>query len=517
MTGPPPFIRRDAMAQDRQPAWKPLLPVILVVATGLGLRLWFLGLPGFENDLQWQLGWGRRVCEKGFWDLYAGDFARRTDRPYREVVDYPPLVPLVAAGVYAASGHLHFGAEAGKRAKVEWRMKAMKGFATGMELIFLTMAGLWLLRGPDPWRWPAFAFLFLNPALAFASAGWGQSDSLGILLVFAAFLAESRNRHAWSCFFILLAVLAKLQTVVGLLVYFAVLLAKRKYRLFWIHGICGFVVLAAFIVLFKVFGHSNFTDIYLGAVGAFPAVSWTAWNPWWLAFGAASPTTTDTTLWGPLSLRAWSLLAWLAASAWGGWRFFRSPRQDLSETLLFLGWVFVCFALLPTQGHERYLSYAIAFLCLSAARSPLLLGAVTAFTVTAYLNAAHVLRHYVPELHQDSFASGTMAAALVGERSTATQQGLAALATVAMLVTAVEVWLRTRRRTGEPPHPVPGRVPQSPQVSSGPSLQAVDPIGHPAETRARTLQITDQSFQTGEGGRAGAAANVAREMEQRVG
>ena len=425
-----------------------LLACLLVLAAGVGMRAWFLSMPGFEDDLQWQLGWGRRICEKGFWDLYTGDFASRKDRPHREVVDYPPVVPLVAAAVYASSGHLKFPVEDGKRAKVEWRMRTMKGFAVAMEAVFLGLAVAWLLRSREPWRGWAAACLVLNPALAFASAGWGQSDSLGILLVFAAFLAESKNRHAWSCLLILLAVLAKLQTVVGLIAYFWVLLAKRKYCVFWIQGAVGFIVLLSFVLLFRICGHSNFTDIYLGAVGAFPSVSWTAWNPWWLAYGPEAARTPDTMMVGPLSLRAWSLLAWLGASAWGGWRFFRSPVKDLPAALLFLGWVLVRFALLPTLGHERYMCFGLIFLCLPAARSPVVLGSVAVMTVVAYLNTTHIFRQYLTEGYAGAFPEGSLAAAAVAMRPPGFQQGLAVLAVAAGLGVACALWRETRRDSG---------------------------------------------------------------------
>jgi len=52
--------------------------------------------------------------------------------------------------------------------------------------------------------------------------------------------------------------------------------------------------------------------------------------------------------------------------------------------MLFTGWVFLAFFLLPTQIHGRFLYYGVVLLALPATRKKLLLGAYLALSVILY-------------------------------------------------------------------------------------------------------------------------------------
>jgi hypothetical protein len=64
--------------------------------------------------------------------------------------------------------------------------------------------------------------------------------------------------------------------------------------------------------------------------------------------------------------------------------------------MLFCGWLFLAFFLLPTQMHERYLYYGVVLLALPAMKSRLLLAAYLVLNVVLYLNVGYCLDGFLP-------------------------------------------------------------------------------------------------------------------------
>jgi len=58
-----------------------------------------------------------------------------------------------------------------------------------------------------------------------------------------------------------------------------------------------------------------------------------------------------------------------------GIAFLFKSKPSLENTMLFCGWLFLAFFLLPTQMHERYLYYGVVLLALPAMKNRLLLPA----------------------------------------------------------------------------------------------------------------------------------------------
>jgi len=81
----------------RRALWSVLGICVLLSA---GLHVYFLAMPGFEDDLRWQIHWGKRVDKEGLWKLYEGDYSARHGKfNHHDIVDYPPVVPLIAGGL----------------------------------------------------------------------------------------------------------------------------------------------------------------------------------------------------------------------------------------------------------------------------------------------------------------------------------------------------------------------------------------------------------------------------------
>jgi hypothetical protein len=81
-----------------------------------------------------------------------------------------------------------------------------------------------------------------------------------------------------------------------------------------------------------------------------------------------------------VSYHAIGLALFLVATFCAVLSFWKSP-QTLENLMLFTGWVFLAFFILPTQIHGRFLYDGVVLLALPATRKKLLLGAYLALSV----------------------------------------------------------------------------------------------------------------------------------------
>ena len=192
-----------------------------------------------------------------------------------------------------------------------------------------------------------------------------------------------------------MAVLTKPQGILALGCYFLMLLWRRKYKAFWIQGACGFVLLLSLIVAFRVFSHSGFLAIYLGAVGAFPMTSWTAFNLWELIFGDESMHVPGSATVAGFSYHTLGLALFLFTALCAILSFWRS-RQTFENVMLFTGWIYLAFFLFPTEIHGRFLYYGVVLLALPALRNKMLLGAYVTLSVILYFNVKYSMERFAP-------------------------------------------------------------------------------------------------------------------------
>jgi Gpi18-like mannosyltransferase len=375
-----------------QPA-RIVLAICILLSTSL--HLWFLALPGFEDDLRWQIHWGRRVAKEGLWKLYDGDYSNRNGRfNHHDIVDYPPVVPLIMGGLVASAKALH---------QREHLYGIVKFTVTVFEVALITLLFCLVMnqsRAPEWRRLLVGGLILLNPGLALSTTGWGQIDSLLCLSIVLAFYFGWRDRFWLSTPLIFAAVLTKPQGVIALGCYFVMLLSRRKYKAFWVQGACGLALLLSLTVAFRFFSHSNFLDMYFGAVGAFPATSWTAFNFWELIFGDESLHVRDTARLLGVSYHAIGLALFFAA-LFLAVRWFWKCAQTFEDFLLFGGLVFLGFFLFPTEMHGRFLYYPVVLLALPAARSNLLLGAYLSLSTILYFNVKFSMERFAPGMYAE--------------------------------------------------------------------------------------------------------------------
>ncbi len=256
----------------------------------------------------------------------------------------------------------------------------------------LLAAGLWLL----------------NPAVIYVSSIWGQFDAIHTLWMTAALLAAVNKRWGWSGILLGLALLTKAQalTVIPLL---ALMAWWSGWRALARGAIASGATLAAGLLPLWIGGAGqSLVQIYIRAVGYYPAMSMNAYNPWFIAHIRTREVLgywveDSTALLGPITIRHVGM-ALVAAYAlllfWALLRRWRAPSHDATpqaDAVQQIGAFFTAglltfgFFMLATEMHERYILPALAPLALAAALLRPALAPYLLLTFTAFLNLIHVL------------------------------------------------------------------------------------------------------------------------------
>ncbi len=238
------------------------------------------------------------------------------------------------------------------------------------------------------------ALYTLAPPVWMVVAWWGQVDAIQLLplLLMVVLLDRAGGRWSWLCW--AAALLIKTQAIV-----FAPLLFVATLRRYGCRGLARGGALAAALLAvgcapLALAGQGpGMVQAYVGAVGRFPQVTNRAYNLWYLAPLGAGGSDQARALGlvsyravGMLLLGAVALLICLALL-----RRYDGPARAEGAGLLALA-----FFLLPTQIHERYLFFALAFLVLRAASDLRIVAAYLALVATATLNILGALRGFWP-------------------------------------------------------------------------------------------------------------------------
>lgn len=389
---------------SKQPA---RLALLVILSGGLALRLLlaYVLLPnsGHVNDLSLYADWALTVARVGPNDFY--DAVRFSD--------YPP-------------GYLY----------VLWLMGAASeaiAAATGMDVQLLTRAlmkipailfdvcaGFLLYRIARDWSADATggertaliaaALYLFNPATWYDSAIWGQTDALGACLMLAGMLALMKGPAELAALIAVVAALVKPQfgVILGPLVGTVLL---RRY-LFARDSAAstsgplrllstGLVGVVAFYVLVTPFNLDlqSFLSRMSATARAYPFLSVNAYNPWALIGSGNTPpliigatdawSRDDIPLLGPITgvtigstLLGLGFLIGIARLLW---------RADCRSIALVGAFLCLCFFVLPTRVHERYLIPVFAFACLLAPFDRKWLWATLALSLGSLMNLHGVL------------------------------------------------------------------------------------------------------------------------------
>lgn len=395
------------------------LGIIALLACGLLLRLliayWVLPDTYVSADVQGYTRWGLTVADAGFGEFYA-----------RADADYPPAFIYVMWLVSELGGFVAATADTGNVAAVT--MSLMKAST----MLFDICAGLLLYlialnwAGSDPKArriaLTAAAIYLFNPVMYYDSAIWGQTDAVGACLMLLAVIALTRWPSEIAAAIGVLAALVKPQFGVVLIPLIGVVLLRRhlvsgraftteasREREYWTRRdgpvrllSCALVVIAVFYVVITPFNLDarSFLKLMTATAGGYQYLTVNAFNPWALVGSGSTPpivaataetfgekpswSRDDISLVGPLSgveigtvLLILGFLLGVARLLW------RADRWSIVLVGFYLG---MCFFMLPTRVHERYLVPAFAFASLLAAFDPKWLWATIALAAAALIN-----------------------------------------------------------------------------------------------------------------------------------
>lgn len=232
------------------------------------------------------------------------------------------------------------------------------------------------------------------PPVWMVVAWWGQVDAILLLplLGMVTLLDWSGGRWSWACWAV--ALLIKTQAIIFAPVLFVATLRRHGCRSVAQGGALAAALLAAGGAPMALAGQGpGMAQAYIGAVGRFPQITNRAYNLWYLVTLGAGRSDLDRAL-GPLSYRLVGMLllggaALLACAAL--WR-----RNDGPARVEAAAVVALAFFMLPTQIHERYLFFSLAFLALRAPSDGRVLIAYVILVASATLNTLGALSGFSP-------------------------------------------------------------------------------------------------------------------------
>lgn len=362
----------------------------LVLLAGVLMRLPFLPLSGFEQDFLFFSSWATHLAEGSVISIYDDPEALSVG-----FINYPPVylyILMVLARVYRFlfEGPL----------ETTTFLVMIKSTTVLFELAISVMLYRWFARTDGEQKGAkAAALYFLNPAVLYVSAYYGQVDALFTGLIFGSVLALVYKRWLLCGGLMAVALLCKLQTLPFVPLLFAVPLLRAQWgglvKMALGFGTAALVLLLPFVLygrLDELVHHSVFASIEWGkylSVGAF--------NLWYLH---ADPYTLDKRFWGWLyggdgQLQAFAGVGLLRYNLLGvglfGCAFLMSLGrvwQSRNGKGLWLAFAHVALAfyLFPTKVHERYL-YPFFLLYLPLALNDRVRQALFAgFSITYLIN-----------------------------------------------------------------------------------------------------------------------------------
>jgi Gpi18-like mannosyltransferase len=232
------------------------------------------------------------------------------------------------------------------------------------------------------------------PPVWMVVAWWGQVDAILLLplLLAVVLLDRAGGRWSWACWAV--ALLIKTQAIIFAPLLYVATLRRHGSRGLAQGGTIAAVLLAAGCAPLVLAGQgTGLAQAYVGAVGRFPQVTNRAYNLWWLVLRGANRSDQELLATG-LTYRMAGLLLVGGAALLVCLALFR--RADGPARAEGAAVTALAFFLLPTQIHERYLFFALAFLVLRAASDRRLLLPYLALVATTTLNILGVLSGFSP-------------------------------------------------------------------------------------------------------------------------
>jgi dolichyl-phosphate-mannose-protein mannosyltransferase len=359
---------------------------LLGAALVLRLALAYVILPGsgHAGDLDWYSMWALSVSTVGPGEFYA-----------KTVVNYPPgyiyVLWIIGASSQALATLAHSDASSIALSLVKIPPILLD---VGSGYLLYRICLQWCDRNAEA-TWTALtvaaSYLF-NPVSLYDSAIWGQTDAAGVFIMLLGVLALLRWPPEAAAAVAIIAALIKPQFGIVLVPLVGVVLLRRHVwplgnaggrgmQMLWVSRDGPLRILTALAVAAMVFyvllapfnlDLQGFADLMTLNAGKYKYLTVNAFNPWALVSSGPNPplvlagvnnvSPDDTPIIGSLTsvaigsaLLALGFLLGMGRVLW---------RSDWRSIILVGAFLNLCFFILPTRVHERYLFPTFAFMAL---------------------------------------------------------------------------------------------------------------------------------------------------------
>lgn len=362
----------------------------LLALAGLAIRLPFMPWIGFKQDFLFLVSWAEYLAKSSPLHIYAD-----VDRLSVQFVNYPPVylyILTVLARIYRMVTDAPFNHTA--------FLLLVKSVTILFELLTAIALYRWTSRRWDSQTglW-AFGLYFLNPAILYVSAYYGQLDAIFCTFLLLSAIAISEGRAFWSGCALAAAFLIKIQTLPFIPLFAGLLLVQRRLKA-CLTAAVGFA-LAGLAILFPYIASGQWPALFYECFqrsfewGKYVSVG--AFNLWYLH---ADPVTFDERIWGfffdrngILSVHATlSFLTYknlgiaLFGSAFLFILYHAQKQRDSGYAWIAAMHIALAFFLFPTRVHERYLFPYFVFAAPLAAQNHTRRFFFYAFSITYLIN-----------------------------------------------------------------------------------------------------------------------------------
>ncbi|MFC4253749.1 phospholipid carrier-dependent glycosyltransferase [Sinimarinibacterium flocculans] len=357
--------------------------VLCWLAVGVLLRLPLLWDTGFHYDTGTYKAWALE--------------ASNPDNPlnlYREgyFADYPPFYMYVLGALGAVARVLDWGSSTHFTALIKVPALLCDAAAS---LLLLRHLRRELGEGR---AWGLASLYWLNPALIFTGALWGQTEALLCLLIVGGWLAWRGGRIVPAAALFAIAVAFKPQGALYAGIFGIAVIIGRSPRTIATAALTGLVVYALIVARFAWSRPWDWLpNLYFDTASTYDFITVNAYNLWALmgwnwqkdvgvAFG--------------LKMQTWALIdatgAIVAVAVWLGLRLRRTV--DPAERGTLIAWAFalatIAFFMLAPRMHERYILMLLPMLLL-VAPARIRLPLFVLWTCAALANIAYVYYYYI--------------------------------------------------------------------------------------------------------------------------
>jgi hypothetical protein len=395
------------------------ISILVLLGCGLIVRLLlaYVILPDSygSRDIFSYAYWAHAIANVGIGNLYASV----------QGVDYPPGYLYV----------LWLIGEVGRTIAAAANMDALRVTASLIRIptilfdlcagfLLYLIARMWATNSANAERIAlmAAAIYLFNPVALYDSAIWGQTDAIGACFALLAVIALTKWPSEVAAAVAVLAALTKLQFGVIIVPLIGIVLLRRHLfsgnafpagaslkPAYWprhdgpirllTSALVAIIIFYVLITPFNLDAHS-FLQRMAKTADYYHYLSVNAFNPWALVgsggatpiafaspevFGSPSTWSDDRIpLLGPLTGTTIGTCLLVLGFLLGGARLFW--RTDRWSVVLVGAFLSMCFFMLPTRVHERYIFAAFAFVSLLAAFDRKWLWAMVALSVASFMN-----------------------------------------------------------------------------------------------------------------------------------